>query len=54
MAEVAFRFGYSSLGPFNRAFKEIVGQTPTEYRKAALEQEILADSETGEASSKSS
>jgi AraC-like DNA-binding protein len=54
VAEVAYRFGYSSLGPFNRAFKEIVGQTPTEYRKAALEQVILADSGTGEASSKGS
>ena len=50
VAEIAYRHGYSSLGPFNRAFKEIVGQTPTEYRKAA--QEILADSETGKASSK--
>ena len=54
VAEVAYRFGYSSLGPFNRAFKEIVGQTPTEYRKAALEQEILADSGIDEASSKRS
>ena len=54
VAEVAYRLGYSSLGPFNRAFKEIVGQTPTEYRKAALEQVILADSGTGEASSKGS
>ena len=52
VAEVAFRFGYSSLGPFNRAFKEIVGQTPTEYRKAAQDQEILANSGTGEASAK--
>lgn len=52
VAEVAFRFGYSSLGPFNRAFKEIVGQTPTEYRKAALDGEILANSGTGEASAK--
>jgi len=54
VAEVAYRFGYSSLGPFNRAFKEIVGQTPTEYRKAALEKQILADSGIGEASSKRS
>jgi AraC-like DNA-binding protein len=52
VAEIAYRYGYSSLGPFNRAFKEIVGQTPTEYRKAALEREMLADSKTGEASSK--
>jgi AraC-like DNA-binding protein len=54
VAEVAYRFGYSSLGPFNRAFKEIAGQTPTEYRKAALEHVILADSGIGEASSKGS
>ena len=54
VAEVAFRLGYSSLGPFNRAFKEIVGQTPTEFRKAALEHGILADSGIGEASSKGS
>jgi AraC-like DNA-binding protein len=54
IAEIAYRLGYSSLGPFNRAFKEIVGQTPTEYRKAALEQVSLADSEIGEAPSKRS
>lgn len=54
VAEVAYRFGYASLGPFNRAFKEIVGQTPTEFRRAALGQEILADSAIGEASSKGS
>jgi AraC-like DNA-binding protein len=52
VAEVAYRLGYSSLGPFNRAFKDLVGQTPTEYRKAAQEREILADSESGESSSK--
>ena len=51
VAEIAYRYGYSSLGPFNRAFKEIVGQTPTEYRKA-MEQEIVADSEIGAASTK--
>ena len=54
VAEIAFRLGYSSLGPFNRAFKEMVGQTPTEYRKAALEQVLLADSGIGEAPSKRS
>jgi len=54
IAEIAYRFGYGSLGPFNRAFKDIVGQTPTEYRKAAGEREILAVSEIGEASSKRS
>ena len=54
VAEVAYRLGYASLGPFNRAFKEMVGQTPTEYRKAALEQQTLADSGIGEATSKRS
>jgi AraC-like DNA-binding protein len=54
VAEIAYRFGYSSLGPFNRAFKEIVGQTPTEYRKAALDRPMLADSGTGETPSKRS
>jgi AraC-like DNA-binding protein len=54
IAEIAYRHGYSSLGPFNRAFKEIVGQTPTEYRKAALDQPMLADSEIGQTSSKRS
>jgi AraC-like DNA-binding protein len=54
IAEIAYRLGYASLGPFNRAFKEIVGETPTEYRKGALDQEMLADSEIGQASSKGS
>lgn len=30
---VALDVGYSSLAPFNRAFKEITGQTPSEFRK---------------------
>ena len=29
---IAMDCGYSSLGPFNRSFKEITGQTPKEYR----------------------
>ena len=33
---LALDLGYGSLGPFNRAFKARVGQTPTEYRKAKL------------------
>ncbi len=35
IAEIAFRLGYASLGPFNRAFKERTSQTPTEFRKSA-------------------
>jgi len=32
VAQVAYEVGYRSLGPFNKAFKEITGQTPTEFR----------------------
>jgi AraC-like DNA-binding protein len=33
VAEIAYELGYQSLGPFNKAFKEITGQTPMEFRK---------------------
>lgn len=33
---VAMDLGYGSLGPFNRAFKERAGMTPTAFRKKAL------------------
>ncbi|MEM9277104.1 MAG: AraC family transcriptional regulator [Pseudomonadota bacterium] len=33
---VAYEVGYASLGPFNRAFREIVGESPTEYRKRSF------------------
>jgi len=36
---LAYDLGYASLGPFNRAFKDVTGQTPTEYRRT-----VLADS----------
>jgi len=31
---IALEAGYGSIGPFNRAFKERFGVTPTEYRRA--------------------
>ncbi len=34
--QVALDVGFGSIAPFNRAFKEATGQTPTEFRKAAL------------------
>jgi AraC-like DNA-binding protein len=34
VAQVAFQVGYRSLGPFNKAFKELTGLTPTEFRTA--------------------
>ncbi len=33
---IALEAGYGSIGPFNRAFKERFGVTPTEYRRAPL------------------
>jgi len=32
VAEIAYGLGYGSLGPFNRAFKDLTGATPTEFR----------------------
>ena len=34
VAEIADGVGYRSLATFNRAFKEVTGRTPTEYRTA--------------------
>lgn len=36
IAAIAFDLGYGSLGPFNRAFREATGSTPTEWRRQAL------------------
>jgi AraC-like DNA-binding protein len=30
---LALNLGYGSIGPFNRAFKAMTGQTPSEYRR---------------------
>ena len=37
IASIAFDLGFGSLGPFNRAFKEETGETPTEWRRRAME-----------------
>lgn len=31
--EIAYELGYQSIGPFNKAFKELKGLTPTAFRK---------------------
>lgn len=31
--EIAYKTGFNSIGPFNRAFKQTTGFTPTDYRK---------------------
>ncbi len=33
--QIALDLGYGSIAPFNRAFKQATGQTPTEYRNSA-------------------
>jgi len=33
---IAMDAGFSSLAPFNRAFKAVEGKTPSEYRALAL------------------
>ena len=41
---IAMDLGYGSIGPFNRAFKETTGVTPSEFRRQNFRQ-TLADSE---------
>jgi len=33
--EIAYSLGYQSIGPFNKAFKDLTQTTPTAYRKAS-------------------
>jgi AraC-like DNA-binding protein len=44
VAAIAFDLGFGSLGPFNRAFREATGATPTQWRREALEK-TLSNSE---------
>lgn len=37
VAAIAFDLGFGSLGPFNRAFKEATGKTPTQWRRDTLD-----------------
>jgi AraC-like DNA-binding protein len=41
--EIAYETGFASLGPFNRAFRAETGQSPTEFRRAALDGPGQAD-----------
>jgi AraC-like DNA-binding protein len=36
VSSIAFDVGFSSLAPFNRAFREQTGQTPSQWRQATL------------------
>jgi len=35
--EIAYDLGYQSIGPFNKAFKDLKGLTPTAYRKSQIQ-----------------
>jgi AraC-like DNA-binding protein len=34
--EIAYDLGYQSIGPFNKAFRDLKGTTPTSYRKSQV------------------
>jgi AraC-like DNA-binding protein len=42
IASIAFGLGYASLAPFNRAFRELTGVTPTDYRAKALARHVAS------------
>lgn len=44
ISAIAYDLGFSSLGPFNRAFKAATGQTPTAWRQASPNPENRAES----------
>jgi AraC-like DNA-binding protein len=43
ISAIAFDIGFASLGPFNRAFKEETGVSPSEWRRKSLGVEETAD-----------
>ena len=43
-SEVAFEIGYQSLSQFNRSFRSITGESPTEFRRRILKPEALRQS----------
>ena len=40
ISAIAFDIGFASLGPFNRAFREETGKSPSEWRREALNQPL--------------
>ena len=44
IATIAFDVGFGSLGPFNRAFRESTGLTPTDWRKTAQADRSILES----------
>ena len=37
ISTIAYDIGFASLGPFNRAFKEEAGVSPSEWRRKSLD-----------------
>lgn len=44
VSEVAFEVGYQSLSQFNRSFRTVTGESPTEYRRRLLKSSALRQS----------
>jgi AraC-like DNA-binding protein len=42
---IGLESGFASLGPFNRAFKSIVGSTPSDFRSACMAQRVAIEVE---------
>jgi AraC-like DNA-binding protein len=42
VSAIAFDLGFASLGPFNRAFREETGLSPSEWRRNALSEPVEA------------
>lgn len=45
---LALTAGYQSINPFNRAFRELKGMTPTEYRRQARQRQVESSNCTAE------
>ncbi len=41
VSEIAFDIGYQSLSQFNRSFRNITGESPTQFRRRLLKPEVL-------------
>ncbi len=46
ISSIAFDLGYTSLGPFNRAFKEATGMSPRAWRDQAAQDAVDAPGTT--------
>ena len=44
--EIAYSVGFSSIGPFNRAFRDETGQSPSEYRNTSLSSRLVDSEKT--------